>query len=346
MSQDLTALVATHKKAITVARSPEELADIERSLFHKKKGLFVDLFADMAALPPAEKGEAGKALNQAKQALTQQLADQREVLATATQAHTDIDVTLPTSLGLTEAGMRARGHLHPITSTIREISTIFSQIGFTRRRYREIESDYYAFESLNIPQEHPARNDVETFYVDHGHVLSPHTSSGQVREMERGELPIRMVNISRCARRQEDVTHVPTFYQFEGLLIDKTVSIADLKGVLTYFVQNYFGEERRIRLRPYDFQFTEPSFEIDITCSNCGGNGGSCRVCKDGWLELGGAGMVHPNVLTAGKLDPHEVTGFAFGWGVERVFMMKNPKVSLPDLRMLYKNDLRFLEQF
>ena len=173
-------------------------------------------------------------------------------------------------------------------------------------------------------------------------VLTPHTSSGQVREMEKGSLPIRMINIAKCYRRQIDVSHTPMFHQFEGLVVDKGINIGHLKYVLEYFAHSYFGVKRQIRLRPFHFKFTEPSFEIDVTCGVCGAKG--CRLCKAGWLELGGAGMVHPNVLRAGKIDP-EYTGLAFGWGVERVLSMSSG-LKLPDIRSLYENDIKFLEQF
>ena len=180
-------------------------------------------------------------------------------------------------------------------------------------------------------------------------VLTPHTSNAQVREMEQSELPIRMININRTYRRQSDITHVPMFHQFEGLVIDKGITIADLKGTLDFFAQNFFGADRKTRLRPHHFRFTEPSFEIDITCDQCKGEGKidglKCRTCKEGWLELGGAGMVHPNVLQAGGVDPEEYSGFAFGWGVERTLMMKSG-INVGDIRVLYKNDLRFLKQF
>jgi phenylalanyl-tRNA synthetase alpha chain len=175
-------------------------------------------------------------------------------------------------------------------------------------------------------------------------VLTPHTSSGQVREMLRVKTPpIRMINIAKCYRRQSDISHTPMFHQFEGLVIDKGISIVNLKGTLDYFATSFFGKDRKTRLRPYHFQFTEPSFEIDISCGVCNGRG--CKVCKAGWLELGGAGMVHPNVLKAGKIDPKKYSGFAFGWGVERVLMMKDG-INIPDLRTIYSTDLRYLTQF
>ena len=234
------------------------------------------------------------------------------------------------------------GHLHLVTQAIKEITDIFTKIGFIRRRYPEIDTDWYAAEGLNIPKDHPARDDQETFYVSDNVVLTPHTSNGQLQEMElMKKPPIKMINIGKTYRRQIDVSHTPMFHQFEGLMIDKGINIAHLIGVSNYFVQNYFGPDRRIRLRPHHFQFTEPSFEIDITCGVCQGVG--CRLCKAGWLELGGAGMVHPNVLKNGGIDSTKYSGFAFGWGVERVLAMK---YDLPDIRNIYTTDLRILNQF
>jgi phenylalanyl-tRNA synthetase alpha chain len=237
-----------------------------------------------------------------------------------------------------------------VTKAIREITKTFERIGFYRVRYPEVEWDWYAFEALNMPPDHPARDEWETFFIDREpvgpkgrRILTPHTSSGQLREMERKELPIRMVNISTCYRREINLTHVPMFHQFEGLVIDEGITIAHLKGVLDYFVKNFFGPDREVRIRPFHFQFTEPSFEIDISCGLCHGKG--CRMCKRGWLELGGAGMVHPNVLKAGKIDSKKYSGFAFGWGVERSYMMKSG-LQIPDIRMLYQSDIRFLRQF
>jgi phenylalanyl-tRNA synthetase alpha chain len=242
------------------------------------------------------------------------------------------------------------GHLHLVTQAIEEISSIFEKIGFERVRYPEVEWDWYAFEALNFPENHPARDDWETFFIKGApdpkkgsQLLTPHTSSGQIREMERKAPPIRMLNIAKCYRRQSDVSHVPMFHQFEGLLIDKDISITHLKGTLDYFVKCWFGEKRQSRIRPYHFQFTEPSFEVDVTCGVCLGIG--CKLCKEGWLEMGGAGMVHPNVLKAGGINPEKYTGFAFGWGIERVLMMREG-LNIDDLRLLYSNNLDFLTQF
>jgi phenylalanyl-tRNA synthetase alpha chain len=211
------------------------------------------------------------------------------------------------------------GNLHLITQAIDEISQIFKQIGFVRVRYPEVDWDWYAFESLNFDKLHPARDNWETFWLDSKPnarmgpmLLTPHTSNGQVREMERiKKPPIRMINMAKTYRRQLDASHTQMFHQFEGLVIDKGISLVHLKGTLEYFVKKYFGEQREIRLRPHNFPFTEPSFEIDITCDICDGKG--CKVCKEGWLELAGAGMVHPNVLRNGNIDPEEYSGFAFG---------------------------------
>ncbi|OGV96438.1 phenylalanine--tRNA ligase subunit alpha [Microgenomates group bacterium RBG_16_45_19] len=243
------------------------------------------------------------------------------------------------------------GHLHPITQAIFKIQKIFESIGFTRVRYPEVDWDYYVFESLNMPPDHPARDEWETFFIDtpnhpqYGQmVLTTHTSNGQVREMERvKQPPIRMLNIAKCYRRQEDVTHTAMFHQFEGLVIDNGIGIVHLKGTLDYFAKAFYGPQAQSRIRPFMFRFTEPSFEVDFSCVYCQGQG--CRFCKSGWHEVGGAGMVHPNVLKAGGIDPHRYTGFAFGWGIERVYTLQ-PGLELDDIRPFYQNSLHFLDQF
>ena len=245
-----------------------------------------------------------------------------------------------------------------MTYAIEEISNIFEKIGFIRMSYPEIEWEWFSFEALNMPKDHPARDDFETFYIQsptnqkYGKmILTPHTSSGQPREMMRlGKPPIRMINIAKTYRPNWDASHVPMFHQFEGLCIDKRINITHLKGTIDFFAKEYFGQDRATRLRPFHFQFTEPSFEVDITCDICAGtgkvaDGTKCRLCKQGWLELGGTGMVHPTVMKAGGLDPNEFTGWAFGFGVERVMMMK-PGVGLNNMRALYDGDIRVLEQF
>jgi phenylalanyl-tRNA synthetase alpha chain len=307
-----------------------------------KKGLLNDLSKDISSQNPNEKASFGQLFNDVKTAISDALNS--KLIANDKQPTTNLDLSLPGKpINL--------GHLHPVTQAIEEISEIFEKIGFIRVRYPEVDWDFYAFESLNMPTSHPARDDWETFFVDAPvnpklgkMVLTPHTSNGQVREMERlGKPPIRMINIAKCYRRQSDISHTVMFHQFEGLVVDTDINITHLKGTIDYFVKQFFGPNRKSRLRPYHFQFTEPSFEVDVTCDICLGKG--CKLCKEGWLELGGAGMVHPNVLKAGKIDPQKYTGFAFGWGVERTFMMKSG-LKIPDLRLLYSNDIRFLNQF
>ncbi len=237
-----------------------------------------------------------------------------------------------------------------------EISRIFEKIGFVRVSYPEVEWEYYSFASLNMPKGHPARDDFETSFIKapadptYGKMLlTPHTSSGQNREMRRlhGQPPIRMINIAKCYRPNWDATHTPMFFQCEGLCVDKGINISNLKGTLNYFAKEYFGADREIRLRPHHFQFTEPSFEVDVSCNLCHGrgtiNGKKCKVCKSGWLELGGTGMVHPHVLKEGGVDPEVYSGWAFGCGIERIIMMK---YGIDDIRYYYNGDLRFLKKF
>lgn len=315
-----------------------------------KKGKLTLALKDLPNVEIEKRAEIGKLANEIKDSLEEQINDKRLDLkkeskkATLTKSRgEELDITMP---GI----MPPVGSLHLVTQAIEEITAIFEKIGFARVRYPEVEFDWYAFGALNFPENHPARDDWETFFVEQeadpklGPVLlTPHTSSGQVREMLKGKLPIKMLNIAKCYRRQSDVSHTQMFHQFEGLVVGEGITISHLKGVLEFFVKSYFGETRTFRIRPYHFQFTEPSFEIDVSCGVCLGKG--CKLCKAGWLEMGGSGMVHPNVLKAGNIDPKKYTGFAFGWGVERVLMMKEG-LKLDDLRILYANDLEFLKQF
>lgn len=311
------------------------------------------LTKQISLVPKDERHKLGAVVTEVKKSIEEAL--QNKQVKENQQGTTDwFDVTMP-------GAKPPQGHLHIVTQAITEITRIFERIGFTRVRHPEVDWDYYAFESLNMPANHPARDEWETFFIEYPGkpggdphkqkiVLTPHTSNGQVREMEKGKLPIRMINIAKCYRRQIDVSHTPMFHQFEGLLVDRDVSIGHLKGVFDYFVKAFFGPDRKTRLRPFHFQFTEPSFEVDINCGICLGtgklaDGTTCRFCKAGWLELGGSGMVHPNVLRAGGIDPDVYSGFAFGWGVERTYMMKSG-TSLDDIRLLYSNDVRFLQQF
>jgi len=334
----------------------EDIKNLEglKLQFLGRSGRLTLALKDIVKLPVLERPEIGKLANEIKKVIEDAFAERSRQLKNASQKR------LKSTIDITNPGIKPPlGHLHLVTQAIEEITNTFEKIGFMRVRYPEVEWDYYAFTALNFPINHPARDEWETFFTteetdsEKGQViLTPHTSSGQVREMEKAVLEskktnlpinIRMLNIAKCYRRQSDVSHTQMFHQFEGLVVGKNISISHLKGVLEYFVKSYFGEKREFRIRPYHFQFTEPSFEIDVTCGVCLGKG--CKLCKSGWLEMGGAGMVHPNVLRYGGIDAKKYSGFAFGWGVERVLMMKEG-IEIDDLRLLYSNNLEFLEQF
>ncbi len=336
-------LINIKNEALAMIMGASDADELERIRINYlgKNGILTQITKDFKDLNIEEKADIGRIFSEAKVAIAEAIAFKSQIQNPKSK---NIDESLPGKLP-------PIGHLHPVTQAIEEISNIFEKIGFVRVRYPEVDWDWYAFEALNMPKTHPARDDWETFFVESPEnkkygklVLTPHTSNGQVREMERlGIPPIRMINIGKCYRRQSDVSHTPMFHQFEGLVIDEGINISHLKGTIDHFVKQFFGPKRVSRLRPNHFQFTEPSFEVDVTCDICLGKG--CKLCKDGWLELGGAGMVHPNVLKAGKIDTDKYTGFAFGWGVERTYMMKSG-VKIDDLRLLYSNDIRFLNQF
>jgi len=319
------------------------LAQLEIDYLGRKSGQLTNVLRGLKDLSETERRQIGSASNVLKKEIEQKLNEVRQSLKGQSISQEFLDITLP-------GAKLPEGHIHLVTQAIDEIAEIFEHVGFSRQRYTEVEWDWYAFESLNMPPDHPARDEWETFFIDKTpvgpkgqRILTPHSTSGDVREMEKKQLPIRSINITKCYRRQIDASHAPMFHQFDGLLVDKDVSIADLKGTLDYFVKQFFGSDRQARIRPFHFRFTEPSFEVDVSCGVCHGAG--CKLCKSGWHELGGAGMVHPNVLQAGGIDPKKYSGFAFGWGVERCYLMK-PGLSIPDIRMLYQNDLRFLQQF
>lgn len=339
-------LLNLKNKALSLILDSHTIEDLEnlKIQFLGRNGELTLAMKEITKVPQEERGELGRMINEVKIIVTDAINSQLITFDSELSA-------LNSTLDITEPGIRPPlGHLHLVTQAIREITSIFERIGFSRVRYPEVEWDWYAFTALNFPDNHPARDDWETFFIQQKAdpkkgpvVLTPHTSSGQIREMEKKQLPIKMLNIAKCYRRQSDVSHTQMFHQFEGLVVGENISISHLKGTLDYFVKSYLGEKRQARIRPYHFQFTEPSFEVDVTCGVCLGKG--CKLCKEGWLELGGSGMVHPNVLTNGGIDPQKYTGFAFGWGVERVLMMKEG-IKIEDLRTLYNNDLDFLNQF
>lgn len=346
-------------KLTTDLDSVKSLTDLENVQINYlgRSGFVNQLLKKIGEIPAEQKKEYGAKINEIKHSIEVKLQQKKGEILESSEKTSYVDITLP-------GKKYPKGSLHPITYAVEEITAIFNKIGFIRMTYPEVEWEYYSFESLNMPKDHPARDDFETFFVkanEHNKfgkmVLTPHTSSGQNREMKRvletlpagRQAPMKMINIAKTYRPNWDATHTPMFHQFEGMCIDKGINITHLKGTLTYFAKEFFGEKREIRLRPHHFQFTEPSFEVDITCGICFGTGEinkqRCKVCKSGWLELGGSGMMHPNVLKEGGIDPDEYTGFAFGWGVERTFMMKEG-LKLDDMRIMYSGDIRFLEQF
>lgn len=339
-----TQLLNLKNQALALINQTENKDDLERLKIEYlgRKGQITSILKDIPNLDPAARAQVGRLANDIKNAVEQALTAKLKTL-TKTSPENWFDPTLP--------GHQPKlGHLHPITQAIEKVTRIFEHIGFTRVRYPEIDWDHYVFESLNMPADHPARDEWETIFIDAPKdkkmgniVLTTYTSNGQVREMERVKTPpIRMLNLGKCYRRQQDATHTVMFHQFEGLVVDKGISIPNLKGTLDYFGEQFFGKGIKSRIRPFHFQFTEPSFEVDFTCTACQGKG--CRFCKSGWVEVGGAGMVHPNVLKAGKIDPEIYSGFAFGWGVERVLRLK-PGININDIRLLYSTNLDFLNQ-
>jgi len=347
-------LIGIKNAALSFILESEDLKTLEevKLQFLGRNGKLTQTIKEITKISVEKRKEVGMLANEVKNTIEDAIKQREINLKHKTEKilRQKIDVSSP--------GIKPPlGHLHLVTQAIEEITGIFEKIGYSRVRYPEVEWDWYAFTALNFPENHPARDDWETFFIkekpnpEKGQMLlTPHTSSGQIREMQEKKPPIRMLNIAKCYRRQSDVSHTPMFHQFEGLVISENISIVNLKGTLDYFVKSYFGEKRKSRIRPYHFQFTEPSFEVDVTCGVCLGrarlpDGQGCKVCKAGWLELGGAGMVHPNVLKATGIDPKKYTGFAFGWGVERVLMMKDG-IEIDDIRLLYSNKLEFLKQF
>ena len=342
MDEKIRELKARARAAIAeTAGSLSELNDIRVKILGKK-GELTALMRSMGTVAQEERPRIGKIVNEARAELEELLAKKSEeiaqrVLAAKIDAE-QIDVTLP---GRT----MQIGHLHPLTITLNRIKKIFLQMGFTVEEGTEIETDYYNFEALNLPKDHPARDMQDPFYITEDILLRSQTSPVQARTMQKNEpnAPIRMIAPGRVYRRDSyDATHSPMFTQVEGLVIDKDISFADLKGTLELCLHELFDADAKVRFRPSFFPFTEPSTEVDISCSACHGAG--CRVCKGtGWLEILGAGMVHPNVLRMSGYDPNVVSGFAFGMGVERIAMLA---YGVDDLRLFYDNDVRFLHQF
>ena len=324
---------------IEASEQLDKLNDIKVA-FLGKKGELTSVLKSMKDVAPEDRPKVGQLVNEARAKIEETFEIKKAAFEKAVMeeklASEKIDVTLP-------GKRQAEGHRHPNTITLEEVEDIFVGMGYEVVEGPEVEYDYYNFEALNIPDNHPAKDEQDTFYITKDILLRSQTSSVQVHEMEKGNLPIRMIAPGRLFRSDEvDSTHSPTFHQIEGLVIDKDITFADLKGTLQEFAKRLFGEDTKVKFRPHHFQFTEPSAEMDVTCFKCGGKG--CRFCKgSGWVEILGCGMVHPHVLEMSGIDPEEYTGFAFGVGLERIALFK---YEIDDMRLLYENDTRFLKQF
>ena len=339
MKEKLEQIKAEAIAKILGAASLDELNDA-RVTWLGKKGALTGILKSMKDVAPEERPKVGQLVNEARAdieaALEKAKAEMERKVREAKMQREVIDVTLP-------AKKNHVGHRHPNTIALEEVERIFIGMGYEVVEGPEVERDYYNFEALNIPADHPAKDEQDTFYINGDILLRTQTSSTQVHEMEKGRLPIRMIAPGRVFRADEvDATHSPSFHQIEGLVVDKHVTFADLKGTLAEFARELFGGETKVKFRPHHFPFTEPSAEMDVTCFKCGGSG--CRFCKgSGWIEILGCGMVHPHVLEMCHIDAEEYTGFAFGVGLERIALLK---YEIDDMRLLYENDIRFLKQF
>jgi len=336
--QELSEILAHAEQAVSDAADLAALDGV-RVRYLGKKGALTEYLKGMGRLPPEERPRAGQAVNEAKRRLQGLIKARGDILEAERLerrlAGEAVDITLP-------GRGQPRGGLHPVTRTLQRIERIFAEMGFEVAEGPEVEDDYHNFEALNIPAHHPARAMHDTFYFPDGRLLRTHTSPVQVRVMESRKPPLRIIAPGRVYRCDSDLTHTPMFHQVEGLMVDESISFADLKGILHDFAMRFFERELEVRFRPSYFPFTEPSAEMDIQCVHCSGAG--CRVCKQsGWLEVLGCGMVHPRVFEFVGVDNEQYTGFAFGLGVERFAMLR---YGVNDLRMFFENDLRFLRQF
>jgi phenylalanyl-tRNA synthetase alpha chain len=335
-------IIALKDTALAEAAAAADTSALEavRVKYLGRKGLLPEVMKGLKDADPAERPRIGQQANALKQELQAALEEKQAALRAGSAAGADaaFDYTLP--------GQWPRpGTRHPISMIIERTANIFRTMGFTVAEGPDVETPFYNFDALNTPAEHPSRDPKDTFYLDDGHLLRTHTSPVQVRFMEQHTPPVRIVAPGRAYRRDTpDATHSATFHQIEGLYVDQHVSLADLKGDLAYFARQLMGPDVKVRLRPHFFPFTEPSVEVDFSCHMCHGTGTPCRVCKSsGWIEIAGAGLVDPEVFKAVGYDPEVYTGYAFGMGIERIAMIL---YGIQDIRMLYENDLRFLEQF
>ncbi len=335
-------LAQIREKALAQIKSTDSLDKLNevRISFLGKKGELTEVLKGMKDVAPEDRPQVGQIVNDTRAAIEEVLENAKKEISSKMrelQMKAEvIDVTLP-------AEKNNVGHCHPNTLALKEVKKIFMGMGYEVVEGPEVEFDYYNFEALNIPANHPAKDEQDTFYINDKIVLRTQTSSVQVREMEKGHLPIRMISPGRVYRSDEvDATHSPCFHQVEGLVIDENITFADLKGTLALFARQLFGPDTKVKFRPHHFPFTEPSAEMDVSCFKCGGTG--CRFCKgEGWIEILGCGVVHPHVFEMSGIDNDKYTGFAFGMGLERIALLK---YEIDDMRLLYENDIRFLKQF
>lgn len=339
MKEKIEAIRAAAKNAIAASADENEIEEL-RVKYLGKKGELTAILKQMGSLSPEERPAMGQLVNEAKQKLEALIAEKKTQMkekATEMRLKAEtVDITMPAKPVKT-------GGIHPLNLVVNDMIDIFMSMGFDVVDGPEVETDHYNFECLNVPADHPARDMQDTFYLGENLLLRTQTSAAQIRTMETRKPPIRVICPGRVYRADEvDATHSPVFHQLEGLVVDKGITMCDLKGVLEQFAQEIYGKDTKVRFRPSFFPFTEPSVEVDVSCSECGGKG--CRVCKGaGWIEILGAGMVHPNVLRSCGIDPDVYTGFAFGIGIDRI---TTTRYKISDIRLLFENDKRFLEQF
>ena len=339
MKEKLNSISLSAKEAVKNAENEAKIEEI-RVQYLGKKGELTAILKQMGSLSPEERPVMGQLVNDAKQELdsliTEKKAEFKAIAREKKLAEETIDITMP-------AKEIKSGKLHPLNTVLDDMINIFQSMGFDVVDGPEVETDHYNFECLNVPADHPARDMQDTFYLAENLLLRTQTSAAQIRTMKNRKPPIRVICPGRVFRAVEvDATHSPVFHQIEGLVVDKGVTMCDLKGVLEQFAKEIYGDDTAVKFRPSFFPFTEPSVEVDVTCSECGGKG--CRVCKgSGWIEILGAGMVHPNVLRSCGIDPDEYSGFAFGIGLDR---LTTTRYKISDIRLLFENDKRFLDQF
>lgn len=339
INNELEKIKQEAEKRLAQSDSLEKLNEIRVS-FLGKKGSLTGILKNMKNVPKEERPKVGQKVNEVREQIEKSIEQAQAQIEKRVQDEKlkmeTIDVTLP-------AKRMKAGHSHPNVIALEEMERIFIGMGYEVMEGPEVEKDYYNFEALNIPADHPAKDEQDTFYINGDILLRTQTSSTQIHAMESGKIPIKMIAPGRVYRSDAvDATHSPTFHQVEGLVVDKNITFADLKGTLALFSRKMFGEDTRVRFRPHHFPFTEPSAEMDVSCFKCGGKG--CSFCKgEGWIEILGCGMVHPHVLEMSGIDPSVYSGFAFGVGLERIALLK---YGIDDMRLLYENDARFLNQF